>query len=246
MLPTFTNLRRWGKFALVNCQLCGNMVKQTLFHVLVHCKHTFNQERLTCWHNSVLNHIAGCLKSLLVGKNTVELYCDLDGLQAPGGGSIPADIMVQAQRPDLVIIDQLVHRIALFELTCPSDIDAKRAKECKTARYADLKIALRNEGWDCSLYLIKVGAQGHIIKSVKDHLRLLFWAWVPAGHRSGIGQMMKDISRISLVCLFAIFQEHNDHVWFSPSLVTRTCLPYIFVTKLFFIFFILKSVFFQI
>jgi hypothetical protein len=69
------------------------------------CKHTLDQGRLTWRHDSVLNHIAGCLKSALVGKSRVELYCDLDGLQAPGGGSIPADIMVQAQRLDLVIID---------------------------------------------------------------------------------------------------------------------------------------------
>jgi hypothetical protein len=67
------------------------MVKQTLFHVLVHCKHTLDQGRLTWRHDSVLNHIAGCLKSALVGKSMVELYCDLDGLQAPGGASIPAD-----------------------------------------------------------------------------------------------------------------------------------------------------------
>ena len=80
-----------------------------LFHVLVHCKHTLDQGRLTWRHDSVLNHIAGCLKSALVGKSTVELYCDLDGLQAPGGGSIPADVMVQAQRPDLVIIDRSVY-----------------------------------------------------------------------------------------------------------------------------------------
>jgi hypothetical protein len=46
-LPTFTNHRRWGKRSLVNCQLCGNMVKQTLFHVLVHCKHTLDQGGLT-------------------------------------------------------------------------------------------------------------------------------------------------------------------------------------------------------
>jgi hypothetical protein len=39
----------------------------------------------------------------------VELYCDLDGLQAPSGRSIPADAMVQAQRPDLVIVDRSVH-----------------------------------------------------------------------------------------------------------------------------------------
>jgi hypothetical protein len=43
-LPTFTNLKRWGKHASVNCQLCGKMVKQMLFHVLVHCKHTLDQE----------------------------------------------------------------------------------------------------------------------------------------------------------------------------------------------------------
>jgi hypothetical protein len=70
-----------------------------------------------------------------VGKNTVELYCDLDGLQAPGDESIPADVMVQAERPDLVIVDRSVHgrhRIALVELSCPWDTDAKRVKKRKT------------------------------------------------------------------------------------------------------------------
>jgi hypothetical protein len=132
--------------------------------------------------------------------------------------------MVQAKRPDLVIVDRSVHgwcRIALVELTCPWDTDTKRADERKIARCADLKEELSNQEWDCSLYLIDVGARGHIVKSVKDHLRSLFRAWVPAGHRSGIRQMIKDISRISLVCLFAIFQARNDPVWFSPCLVTR-------------------------
>jgi hypothetical protein len=62
-------------------------------------------------------------------------------------------------------------RIALVELTCPWDTDAKRAEERKTARYADLKEELSNQGWDCSLYLIEVGAWGHIVKSVKDRLQ---------------------------------------------------------------------------
>jgi hypothetical protein len=64
-----------------------------------------------------------------VGKSTTELYCDLDGLQAPGGGSIPADVMLQAQRPDLVIVDWSVHgrfRISLVELTSLWDTDAKK------------------------------------------------------------------------------------------------------------------------
>jgi hypothetical protein len=55
-------------------------VRQTLFHVLDHCKHTLEKGRFTWRHDSVLNHIAGCLKSALMGKSTVKLFCDLDGL----------------------------------------------------------------------------------------------------------------------------------------------------------------------
>jgi hypothetical protein len=83
MLPTFTNLRRWGKRASVNCQLCGNMAKQILFHVLVHCKHSSDQGRLTRRHNSVLNHIAGCLMSALLAR--VQLSCTVTWMDCRPG-----------------------------------------------------------------------------------------------------------------------------------------------------------------
>jgi hypothetical protein len=35
MLPTLTSLKRWGKRASVNCQLCGNLVKQMMIRVLI-------------------------------------------------------------------------------------------------------------------------------------------------------------------------------------------------------------------
>jgi hypothetical protein len=72
-LPTFTNLKRWGKHASVNCHLCGNTVKQTLFHVLVLCNHTMDPGRMTWRHNSVLKRITGCLKSALESLSTVEV-----------------------------------------------------------------------------------------------------------------------------------------------------------------------------
>jgi hypothetical protein len=92
-LLTFTDLKRWGKIASVNCHLCGNAVKQTLFHVLVHCNHTMDQGRMTWRHDFVLKHIVGCLKSALESLGTVEVYCDLVGQQATGGRSIPASVM---------------------------------------------------------------------------------------------------------------------------------------------------------
>jgi hypothetical protein len=86
-----------------------------------------------------LKHIGGCLKSALENLSTVEIYCNLEGLQTPGGGLIPALVMVQTQRPDLVILDRSVHgrhRISLVELTCPWDTDADKARDCKISRYA--------------------------------------------------------------------------------------------------------------
>ena len=76
-------------------------MKKTLFHVLVHCGYIMDQGKMTWRHDSMLSHIAGCLKSALVSRSTVEVYCDLDGIQAPGGGLIPTDILVQGQRLDL-------------------------------------------------------------------------------------------------------------------------------------------------
>jgi hypothetical protein len=122
-------------------------VKQTLFHVIVHCNHTMDQGRMTWRHDSVLKHIAGCLKSALVSLHTAEVYCNLEGLQAPGGGSIPASVMAQTQRPNLVILDRSVHglhRISLVELTCPWDTDADKTREHKISRYAGLKEELSN------------------------------------------------------------------------------------------------------
>jgi hypothetical protein len=64
-LPTFTNLKKWGKHASVNCHLCENTVKHMLFHVLVHCNYTMDQGRMTWRHESILKYIVGCLKSAL-------------------------------------------------------------------------------------------------------------------------------------------------------------------------------------
>jgi hypothetical protein len=107
----------------------------------------------------ILKHITGYLKSALESLGTVEDKSDLEVVQAPGGGSIPASVMAQTQRADLPILDRSVHgqhRISLVELTCPWDADADKARDRKISRYAGLKEELRNQGWDCGLYMIEV------------------------------------------------------------------------------------------
>ena len=54
-LPTFNNLKTWGKRTQTKCKLCGN--HETLNHVLNHCSVPLNQGRYTWRHNSVLKHV---------------------------------------------------------------------------------------------------------------------------------------------------------------------------------------------
>jgi hypothetical protein len=138
------------------------------------------------WHDSVPNHIAGCLKSALQECSWAVLW--LGRTASPAwrvnlGWSHGAGTEIRPCHPWLVSARPGRHRIAMVKLTFPWDTDAKRPKKQNTLRCTDIKTALRNEGWDSNLYMNEVGARGHILKSVKDRLWSLFWAWVPAGHR---------------------------------------------------------------
>ena len=84
-LPTFDNLKRWGKRVNDRCPFCGNI--QTLAHVLSNCSTALDQGRFTWRHNSVLRSFIDVFASQL--KSDVVFFSDLDGFQAPHGGTIP-------------------------------------------------------------------------------------------------------------------------------------------------------------
>ena len=84
-------------------------------HILSNCKVALDTDRYTWRHNCVINYIV----SNVDPKFTV--YSDLPGHTAPGGGSIPPELCVTTQKPDIVILNKHAKTISLFELTCPSE-----------------------------------------------------------------------------------------------------------------------------
>ena len=89
-LPSLDNLKRWGKRVNDRCPFCGNT--QTLLHVLSNCQVALDQGRYTWRHNSVLANLICLIRPNLV--QGMELFSDLPGLLAPGGGSIPLHVLV--------------------------------------------------------------------------------------------------------------------------------------------------------
>ena len=112
-LPTKDNLKQWGKVTNDKC-FCGR--KQTLNHVLSCCKKFLEEGRYTFRYDSILHYISQSLD-----KQKFKCYIDIPECQTPAGGTLPPSVIVSNLKPDIVIVDQTVKQVNIFQLTCPSE-----------------------------------------------------------------------------------------------------------------------------
>ena len=105
-LATPDNLARWGKVVDATCKLCSvpdqpnTRTTATLGHILNNCPRML--DRYEWRHNGV---VAFLYKTLMDNKSDgVTIYADVEGAKI-NGGTIPSEMVVTIQRPDLVIID---------------------------------------------------------------------------------------------------------------------------------------------
>ena len=92
----------------------------------------------------------------------MEIFSDLPGYLAPGGGSIPPDVLVTNQRPDIFIVNYSSREAIVLELTCPWDGNVDRSHTYKEERYAPL-IADLSRHYKTFLFSIEVSVRGQIM-----------------------------------------------------------------------------------
>ena len=131
----------------------------TLGHLLSNCKEAL--DRFEWRHNNILHY----LQSLFTSQQQegVEIYADLEGHRV-NGVTIPADVAMTAQKPDLVIINRRSKEVKLIELTVPWDTSAnmQAATTRKAERYKELTITIQGNGFKCANIPIEVGTRGFI------------------------------------------------------------------------------------
>ena len=97
-LPTHVNLKKWGKVSSDKCKLCK---RWSLPHILNRCEVALNQSCFTWRHNGVLSFLNFCIDR----KPDLEVYFNLPNHQTvAGGGTIPPNLPVTAQKPNLVLM----------------------------------------------------------------------------------------------------------------------------------------------
>ena len=114
-LATPDNLAKWKRIVDPKCPLCSAS-PCTLGHMLSSCKEAL--DRFEWRHNNVVKYLHTLFSSQ--GPEGVEIFADLDGLRV-NGVTIPPDLAMSAQKPDLVLIQRKTKEVKLVELTIPWD-----------------------------------------------------------------------------------------------------------------------------
>ena len=208
-LPSFSNLRRWNKVLSNKCALCPR--SETMWHVLNGCNVALNQKRYNLRHDSILLHIVKQTKASGCKK---RIIADLEGYRLPGGHTIPQDIVVTNERPDLVLIDDETGKIELFDLTSCADRDSniKNARSFKSNKYASLVADIGVER--ASFTPFEVCSLGNIAAESRKTLRKLFGS-------SASRQTFRTLAKIAISCSQLIFNSRRSEEWAAPALFER-------------------------
>ena len=186
----------------------------TLGHLLSSCAKAL--DRFKFRHDSVLNHL---LQTIMKSKNDqMTVYADLNGWRV-NGGTMPPDLVLTEQIPDLVIIDRsdTPAKVLLIELTVPWDSanSFKAAEERKTARYERLAGDLRDKGLTTFNLPLEIGCRGVINK--RNHLVLeTICNLVKIRGRK---KLLASLGRIALLGSYRIWLARHSQQWTGGELI---------------------------
>ena len=209
-LPTRANLRLWGRSSSDKCILCGR--KETTNHILSSCPASLQQGRYTYRHNNVLKEITENIDT-----NIFTYYSDIQG-KTIGGGTIPPDILVTAEKPDIVIIDPRTASpsnkpdIVIIELTCPWEERLDQAREHKTNKYSSLIKDIEETGHKVQSIPLEIGVRGIVNHQNKDSIKQIHSFTKQLQSQK---KFTEKLSRQAVIASYFIFLNRNEKDWNS-------------------------------
>ena len=177
-----------------------------------------DQGRYTWRHNSVLSNLIRLIRPKLAPD--ARLFSDMPGYLAPGGGSIPPNVLVTNQRPDIFIINESSRESVVFELTCPWDDNIARSHNYKEEKYAPL-VADLSQSYKTFHFSVEVSVRGQISRDNKQRLKALTYR-VCSDPKPVFKSIVPVLSKSALLSSFSIFSARAEPSWVNPPhLVTN-------------------------
>ena len=159
-------------------------------------------------HDTLLSYIVSSVNSVF------KVYSDLPGHQAAGGGSIPPEICVTNLRPDVVIVDEEMKKIHLFELTMPGEENIDQRNRQKANKYAHFITDC--SGYDCTVTCFEVSSKGFISTRNHSSLRALH-KFMNA--QTKLATFKQNLSALAIYTSYHIFLCRSDRAFTIPPVL---------------------------
>ena len=142
-------------------------------------------------------------------RDLVEVYADIEG-HTIGGGTIPPDILVTSEKPDIVIINKEEEpSITIIELTVPWEERIETSREIKTNKYSPLISDLSRAGYSVDFISLEVGTRG-IITNENKHSIKKFHHFTK---EINLKTLTSNISKKTVISSYYIFLNRNNQNW---------------------------------
>ena len=157
-------------------------------------------------HNNTINYIFQS-----VDTDKFKVYADLPG-HTINGGTIPADLCITAEKPDIVIMDQKTNTLYVIELTVPfeSNIEARHTEKSNKYAHFSLDIAAMNTNVVC----FEIGSRGYISTRNSNTLKTLH-SFMKPGLK--LKTFKDNISALSVYSSYHIFLCRKEPAWSAPN-----------------------------
>ena len=203
-LPSLANLKRWKKSPSDLCKLCRG--RQTSNHVLNICKVGLNTGRFKWRHDNILSYIVS-----LMDTDKYEVYSDLPGYHAVGNGTIPPEVVITSQVPDIVVFSKETKAMEIWELTVPMEVNIDIRNKDKENKYGHYPHDLATN--KCKLTCFEISNKGFI--SDKNHGRLKhIHTFLKPGTKLSI--FKQNVSALALLGSFHIWLCRSDAEFAVP------------------------------
>jgi len=167
---------------------------------------------------SLLHQISEFVKSKIESDCDTEIFCDAGGRP----WTIPPDILITSDRPDLVILSRKNKSISIFELTVPFENNIKPDHQYKCHKYAQLVIDLsRKCNYQVRFYAVEIGCRGLISLENSNRLHAFLKSTSIKFKPKDFRIFKQSLCKTSVLASFIIYKARFQPTWCSTPFISN-------------------------
>ena len=140
------------------------------------------------------------------------IFSDIEGHEAPGGGTVPPEVTVTNLKPDITIWDKINNKFHIFELTVPLDMNISQRNIDKSNKYAHFSTDITHITTTVTAF--EISSLGNVSSDNKKRLTALHKFCKPG---IKLSMFVKNVSCLSIYSSYHIWLCRNDPVFVTPS-----------------------------